>query len=65
MITRSRKGLDNFNMNLGKARIRILKMLAGNRVNPVVLRYQIATYAEKMAIMQINVPQKKKEKHQP
>ena len=52
-------------MNLGKARIRILKMLAGNRVNPVVLRYQIATYAEKMAIMQINVPQKKKEKHQP
>ena len=65
MITRSRKGLDNFNMNLEKGIHQILRILARNMVEPMVLRYRTATYAEKTVIMQINVPQKKKEKHQP
>ena len=65
MISRSQNGLDNFNTNLEKGKIRILKMLIRNRVNLVVPRYQTAIFAGKMAIMQINVRQKKKERHQP
>ena len=65
MITRTRRGLDNFNTNLDKEKIRILRMLNENLVNPVVHRYQIATYAGKTVIMQISVREKKKERHQP
>ena len=64
MITRSRKGLDNFNMNLEKGIHQILRILARNMVEPMVLRYRTATYAEKTVIMQVNAPQKKKGKHQ-
>ena len=65
MITRTRRGLDNFNTNLDKEKIRILRMLNENLVNPVVHRYQIVTYAGKKVIMQINAGQKTKERHQP
>ena len=37
MVTRSRKGLNNFSMNLEERKIRILKLFIGNRVNLVVL----------------------------
>ena len=65
IITRNRKGIDNFNMNLEKGIHQILRILARNMVEPMVLRYRTATYAEKTVIMQINAPQKIKEKHEP
>ena len=37
IITRNRKGIDHFNMNLEKGIRRILRILAGNTVKPVVL----------------------------
>ena len=65
MITRTRRGLDNFNTNLDKEKIRILRMLNENLVNPVVHQYQIVIYTGKTVIMQINVRKKTKERHQP
>ena len=51
MITRTQKGINNFDMNLEKGICQILRILAGNKVKPVLLPYRIATNAEKMIIM--------------
>ena len=68
MITRSPRGLNNFSMRLGREKIPIRRMfgvLNMKLVNQVVHRYRIVTYAGKTIIMQMNVLQEKKGRHQP
>ena len=59
------KGLDNLNMILKEKAPAPMKLDDHNMnmVNPVVHWYQIATFAEKMVIMQTNVPLKTWERH--
>ena len=54
MIIRSRRGLDNFSMTLGKEKIPSQMMINIHNMKPVkqvVHRYRIATYVGQMGIM--------------
>ena len=54
MIIRSRRGLDNFSMTLGKEKIPSQTMINIHNMKPVkqvVHRYRIATYVGQMGIM--------------
>ena len=67
MITRSGWGLNHLSTNLEKEKIPILWMLDDlnmTLVNPTVHLYQIVTYTGMTVIMQFNVRQKTKERHQ-